>query len=782
MFARTTLLPKHVANWVGRITLCAEHAAFVAMFVLMVVGPAMTQAQPAGRRLLDRGRTLGLLSPRPTIDDAECVLVWMEAAVRVNPDLAEAYLWQYDLLNRLSRPDAAMAALSSYCKLNPDDISAWLDLIGRKFEHGQSVEERLAFCAETLKTAARAPVVQSDLHRRMAELHLRNGDQDQAETHAIQAVKAYAGNVAAHRLLVEIADERDKSVRQVRMFLAAIAVSPANTAELWHLARFLDDLSLHAEAARWYERALTSSEQQGGAAVPVDFLMDFANCYADDGKYEQAREVAERALGVDPDAVEARFLLMDLARQTGSAEAADQHLEVLKQAFGELDPASIGRDESSRACQAAWYYLRYEPDPERAVRLASRALELLPESIDAQVVLGLAKLAAGATDEAATILEPRADAYQWAAAGLGEALLAQGHADEAITILRAGEALRYSGQAYERIVLALASRQQEPAPVPRRTAIMTALGSFDDRVLSFPASPAEALRFKVTALHKSWEYGDPWVCELRLTNTAAFPISIGDGQMVAGRALVSLRYGGQPDEQLNDYLPLSLALKPMLAPGESLTLTRALDIGSAAALARSAPQRELSLNFSVLLDPVFDQNGNCVSALRGFPPAALHVKRVAVDASRTGVPPLVRLVREGAEADRIKAVRTIAALIAEREAVKKSPPDYFVRRVDELKLRRAFLTALADPTPVVRAAAVDDMRTMELGSRTLEHVAPLLSDANWLVRLETLDMLSDTQGESVKPVLKRLSVADRDELVRRLAGLHLGQVVAARTE
>ncbi len=741
------------------------------------------QTPLAGKRLLDRGRTLGLLTPYPTVKDAERVLIWMEAAARVDPDLAEAYLWQYDLLNRLSRPDAAMAALRSYCKLNPADISARLDLIDWKYERGQSVEARLAFCTGMLQTADLPPVVQSDLHRRMAELYVRNGDRNQAEACATKAVEAFAGNVAAHALLVELADEHGRAARQVRTLLAAIAASPADAGEMWRLARLLDGLSLHAEAVKWYERVLTLFERHpGDGQTPVDLLVDFAACCADEGKHEQALEVGTRALDVDPDSLEARLLLVEVARKSGHAEAANEHREVLRDRFNALDPTSFGHDRLILACQAAWYYLRCEPDPQRAVLLASRARELAPESPEVQIAYGLAKLAAGEPDEAAMVLRPWADANQWAAAALGEALRAQGHTEEALAVLRAGEALRYSGQAYERIVAALAAQQQEPSPIPARAAVLEALRSFDYRVLAFPDRPTEALRLEVLTHGKQWAYGEPWLCELRLTNTTAYALTIGAEQMVAGGVLVSLKWGERTEQQFVNYLPLSLALKPVLAPGESITLTQTLDTGPAFALARSTPQRELSLSFSFLLDPVVGRTGEWVSALRGFPPVVVQVQRVAVDGSRTGIPSLVRLLRGGGEAERIKAVRTLAALIAEREAMRKAPPGYFLHRVDDLSLRKLILSALADRAPVVRAAALDSLRALELGSRMLAEVAPLLSDANWLVRLEALDMLAETQGESFRPVLERASASDPDELVRRLAHWRLKQLPAVSTD
>jgi tetratricopeptide (TPR) repeat protein len=743
--------------------------------------PAPAQEPPAGEWLLDHARTLGLNTVQPEAEDAERVLIWLEAATRVNPDLADAYLWQFDLLNRLTRSEAAAAALAAYCRLRPEDLSARIELLDRQFEARQSLEARLAFCAEALQAGGLPTIIQSDLHQRRAELLLRGGEKDQARQEAAEAILAYRGNVRAHELLVELADEAERPTLQIRALLAAIAASPARTDQMWQLARALDGLSLHTEAAQWYDRvAAALKSQPTNSPTLVELLADQASSYADDGKFEQARETAERALAIAPDHCAARFLLLDVARQTGGESAAGPHLEALRKQFDRLDPATVSRREFEPLYLAAWFYVRYDPQPARAVQFASRVRELAPQNAEAQAVYGLAKLAAGAPAEAIAALQPWADRDAWAAAGLGEALLAQGQKDAAIKALRTGEALRRSGRAYERIRKALVEQGQEPAPAADRTPVTEALGGFDERVLEFAAHPRDFLRFELTASRGDVPCGGPWRCELRLTSTAPFPITVGEGQMIAGRVLATARRCDAAEQRIADYLPLSLALRPVLANGESIRLTTTPLVGPAWVLAQAAPQQAFAIEISFVLDPVSDPAGpGYVSALPDFAAARLTVQRTAVDASRTGVQGLLNSLRNGTESERMRAVRTLAALVAEREAARLAPPDYVFHRVDEIKLRRAVLATLADPTPIVRAAALDALRGLEFDPRVLEQVAPALSDANWLVRLLVLDVLAEKQGQVFRPVLESSARAEPDDLVRRAAALRLKQVQRA---
>ncbi|MCP4593407.1 MAG: tetratricopeptide repeat protein [bacterium] len=736
------------------------------------------------RWMVDRGRTIGLLTPQPSVDDAELVLVWAEAAARVDPDLAEAYLWQSDMLRRLGRTEAADSALSSYCKLSPTDISAQLDLIERQLERGQSVDQRLAYCTERLSSSGLPSIVRSDLYRWSAGLCYRTGDQQQARTHAAQAIASFPGNVAAHSLLVELADEQERPAREIAMLGAALAASPQQADLVWQMASLLDDLSLHVEAIRWYERCLSTSELAAVAGGgDADLLVALAVSYFDDGQYERARQLADRALQADAGLLDARMLLVDLARATGDPDSASHHLEALRARFAEYDSATDDPKGAVGLCQAAWFHLHYDPQPERALALSSRARELVPDLVEAQVVTGLAMLAGGDVQGAAEILQPWSPSRQWAAAGLGEALLALGRTEEAIAVLRAGESLRYSGRAYERIVGTLATRQQAPAPRPAHEDVLAVLGAFDERVLAFPKQPGASLRFEVTAPQREWAYAERWRVELKLTNTAGFPVSFGERQMVGGTVLVSARWGEGADHQLVNYLALSLALNPVLEPGESVVLTESLDVGFASSLAAGAPQRELPLTFIFLLDPVMDARGNWSSGLSGGAPVAVSVTRRPADVSRAGLDALAAALETGSEQERIRAVRAMAGLVAERETTRNAPPlDYTPRRFDELRLRKRFLAALDDSVPVVRSAALDSMRILELSPRLLELVAPRLSDRSWLVRLVAVDLLTEKQGAAFRPVLERMSQADPDELVRRLAHLRLGKLGAAPHE
>ena len=797
LLERTTraVCPCHAHR--GRL-LCAPALLGLALGWMIAAGDStVAQEVSPGQRLVDRGRTIGLMTHSPTAHDAERVLVWMQAAARLSPTLAEAHLWQYDLLTRLGRDPEALAALTRYTQLNPGDLSARIDLLEARFNLCQSVDQRIAYCRERLaelqtggassgdssNTPGRPTskdLQRSGLHRRMADLHFRAGDSAVAEQEARRAVEAFPGNAAALALLVELADEPDRPVRQVRASLAAIAASPTDVPEMWRLARALDDLAMGDEAAVWYQRARVTMERAApNRPLPEHFLLDEARSHADAGRYEQAFEAAEKLVSAAPNNIAARFLLLDLATRSAKADVVASQKAFLVEKFGKLAssrPASAPAAETADtalAVQAAWYYTLFAPDAEKAVKLARQAIDAGEPT--GRVVYGLAELLAGNIEKAVETLTSLAPRDPWAAAGLGEALIRQGKFEDAVRVLREGEALRRSGLAYERIGALLNSQDESLVSPTMLPEVQTALREFDARVLDFVERPSEAIRLEVSAASDTWAFGDPWRCDIRLTNIAPYPVFIGDGRMIEGRILVSLAWGESSTREWPGYLPLALHDQPVLPPGASVSRTITLDVGPAAALAASFPQRELELTARFVLDPV-QGAGGWLSALKGFPEAVLKITRPAVDASRMALDRLMKTVRTGSEQERVHALGVCGSLLREAEAETRGELDYTPRRVDEVKLAREVIAALQAPFASVRVAALEALRGTTFTKRTLEQVAPLLSDPDWLVRLTTLDVLAEVQGEKLRPVLEKLASADADDLVRRAAGTLMGSL------
>jgi len=150
--------------------------ATVGWAVLCCGSAAGVDARSPGKWLVDLGRDYPL-TPQAGLSsvDAEIALLFMQAAARVEPDLAEAWRWQVDLLNVLHREGEVQSVLEAYCRLVPDDVPARLAWTRTRIDALQTADARAAFCRKQLAEANPPPEVASELRYRLADFHWNRG-------------------------------------------------------------------------------------------------------------------------------------------------------------------------------------------------------------------------------------------------------------------------------------------------------------------------------------------------------------------------------------------------------------------------------------------------------------------------------------------------------------------------------------------------------------------------------------------------------------------------------
>ena len=238
--------------------------------VLALWLPTPGEPLSAGKWLVDLGRDYPL-SPQAGLSDAdaEITLLFMQAAARVQPELAEAYLWQYDMLGALGRDLEARASLGQYMRLEPGDVAACLNWLALTIESLQTAQERADACRSYLERGHLPQEASSDLHHRLADFHFNRGEIARAIDEAEAALRDYEFNLAAHGLRDELRDMskattrpagaaagQPSPVRRIQMLLATLALSPGDAEAAWQLASELRLIGLAPQADRWYQHAV----------------------------------------------------------------------------------------------------------------------------------------------------------------------------------------------------------------------------------------------------------------------------------------------------------------------------------------------------------------------------------------------------------------------------------------------------------------------------------------------------------------------------------------------
>ena len=243
--------------------------------VLLIPGLAAGQPLTAGEWLVHMGRDYPLSAQASVTNaDARITLLFMQAAARVDPALAEPWFWQADMLAALDRPADQRAALAQYLQRRPDDVITWLKWIELSADTMQTAEQRAEFYRATLRDAERfPPEVRSDLHRRLAEYHWNRGERGQAEEQARAAVDDFKMNFAAQRVLDEAQGVEQTPARRLEWALAGMVLNPADLAQAQNIGDMLTAWGLAGDAETWYAHAARlrtlATGQVGASSQPA---------------------------------------------------------------------------------------------------------------------------------------------------------------------------------------------------------------------------------------------------------------------------------------------------------------------------------------------------------------------------------------------------------------------------------------------------------------------------------------------------------------------------------
>ncbi len=816
-------------------------AAFAILVMLINPRRVLADDAPApaepGYWLLNYGLRFGATVTNPTVADAEFVLTWMTAAGRVSPDLADAHQWRYDLLTRLDRSGEALAALRDYVAAAPEDLPARFDLLDREIAAVQTVEGRISTYNGWLDRADLPREVRSAVLQRLARLHYRQGDVDQARADAQAALNLMPLNLSAQTLLAEIDDRLDEPATRIRLLCVQLAINPASVTSRWQLADALAAFGASARAVRYYDFAIAAFERTyPQRTTPADLLLARAQAQLDAGDAQAAIASCRAVLAADPASVDAAMLLIRAARKTGELDLADAEAAKLDASLRELEPRAVADNNTRVLHQIAAFSLDVVSDPARALEFANQAVEQQPDDPLIRRDLGRAYLQTSNVEQAIKTLTPLADDDQIAALALARALRAQDKPAEAADVLRKAQRLRFAGPAHDRIVAVLRELHASPVDPPDSQAMSAALDAFDGRVLDFPSKAGELLDFEVALESAALPFAAPARARLALTNNAPYPVTLGPERMVNPQVAVSLAEAARPDARLAHYLTVGLPETFVLQPGTTIATTTRLDSFATWPILYYQPQRRVVTEFAFTLDPAAPAaeaarvsgadaarspvpegtepaaradrltltsgdgddattNGAApstteaadaaaeaggaplvASTLAGLAPVERTLVRLPVDASEKGLRQIAQRLQQGSESERLTAITTLLALIYEhQEYVQGRAHRYKATPVDDAALTALIREAMRDPTPVVRARAVGALTYLPLDGATIQAAAPLLSDGHWLPRMLAVELFAKKQGATFLPVLRRLA-DDPDPSVAQLAKLYRDQL------
>ncbi len=564
------------------------------------------------------------------------------------------------------------------------------------------------------------------------DLASRLGRHDAALSRLSVYVELEPANIEAHRLLIDLSAARLQTVEE-RLALFRRKLAAADDAELERYLHYrlgaleysrgaTEEAAEHAEAALasypWYVPAIELLEalrgEEGGPGLELQWLLG---------------QVVSQSH--DP------VLLWRISAYLSDLSMHDRAADWYGWAHG----AFVATADGSGVLRA--FLLNWAGNalaggsPGTAVELCERVLAAEPDRIDARLLVLRAKQELG--DGAA-------------AEQLSELRRRSGELDEAVR-----------GDAYDAVLERLDRLDAGPQPATDLSEVRNLLQRFDTTILKFHRAPMEYVALSAEPAVMTVVYGQPVRCTWTLTNNAGFPIVLGADALVDPQLLISIRReesDGVVSAKADGYLSISLARRRVLMPGQSVSITRTLDLGPARQLLRRHVHDRCRFVFSAVLDPQPRRNGTWTSRLRAFPPTMVRVDRAGIDPSAEAMQRLFAKLGSSRVGERVEGVVALGGIIAEGKR------DHAV-----LESRRRLLDALADRSWYVRARALGALANVDFDQTTIERAAACLSDSHWLVRMLAIDLFTVKQRATFLPVLEHVKQDDPDVLVRRLARL-----------
>jgi tetratricopeptide (TPR) repeat protein len=305
--------------------------------------------------LVDLGRDYPLSAQAGLSDaDAQLSLAFMEAATRIDPELAEGYYWQFDLLHALGRDKEALTALNNYILYAPNDVPAALEWANLTIDSLQTAEKRIAFCQAQLKNKSLPPPAISLLHLHLAQIFNSRGEQKPAKQHAKYALEKNPRNRSAQIFIHQLQDKPTSPVFHMQNLLAGLSDNPAGLQQAWELANLLASYNLPIEANRFYQHAIQMfilTRQN----PPLELLIARASALTDSKKWPEAQELLKQILEQEPRRIDAHLAAARLAELQNDPSRTAEHLQQAADSWKKLlvDQTTLLQNHPALVAEAA---------------------------------------------------------------------------------------------------------------------------------------------------------------------------------------------------------------------------------------------------------------------------------------------------------------------------------------------------------------------------------------------------------------------------------------------
>lgn len=701
----------------------------------------------------------------------ETARVFLRAALRHDPKSLDALSTLLELESFAGGEAAVAPLLDLLAQADPENdvaFSRWLE----KGPPGRQTRESLQKWLAEIRDSSRPASHRALAGVRLAELAWETLDAEEARRLARQAIEIGPDCPSPRQLMLALLSENAPPTDRISAILAVLRTDPVAVEAAWQGAFLLDQLGFWADAQMFYDHAFRQhSRRNPGSPVPFAcFLRAAENAFAR-GQRDAAAALMSSALfhgGVD---LESGPNAIWLVSRVGPSDQLVPLRKRLSQMAGAVADtlSSASADDCARA---AFLLCVLEPDSKLIEKLALAAVEKGPENPLSQRVLGWNHAIAGRKDDAIAALARVASADPFAAAKLA-ALHKNAGDEEAVRRTLAGlkdaPLFGFAREMLGRVGFDPPASQ----PAELHPDIVRMLKEFDRGIFEFDADPARFFEVEMEIETLNPPPGAPWRATFSLRSKAAFPIPLGREGLLNPVFLLSFRVEADRSRDYPALFAVTLDRWPALMPGETLKVSRTLDVGPLRAIAGRFPQQPLRVSVQAIFDPVLSSDGRWTPGPCGRELRMQSLSRIPAVATTEGIAAFLESAGKGFPASRYLALESLGDLLGEQQRFESGKLSYEPKALfDHVPVADALRKAVSNENWETRVRALAALYNAGLDAATVETVRSAGRDPHWLVRLMAVRLMG-RQAATFADDLRRAAESDGDELVRDLARTQL---------
>jgi len=430
--------------------------------------------------------------------------------------------------------------------------------------------------------------------------------------------------------------------------------------------------------------------------------------------------------------------------------------------------------------EAAWFFCFINPDPNTALQYAQNAYLNQPNR-HTIATLAYAQLLNQQPFQAQALLaegDPNDPVASLTAAGIA---LARDEKDTALQYLRQTESALQTLKRTDpfpaailndhlaRLRLDLLPETADPTSPQKDLIAETFAKEFNNNDLLLVTAPEKFLRCNLRFSTDVFSYGDPMIAQLLLSNLSNLnnldtDLVLGPEMLIDPHVVVTAEIKPAYDDVrqpgaaavADNSKPIILThryllQRAVLQPGQSNTISEALNISRLRQILQDQPQQAYQITFRLYLDPVLDEKGGFTSKISAVQPNPVTVIRKAFTPAAPRMDAVFNAARSGTPRERINAICLLAGLLREADLARRGLLSYRPQSVNAGDIRQKIMENFNHPDVRVRGWSAYALHQLPINPNSPEasHLAQMLSDAsdaNWFARfmvIHTLNPIAD---------------------------------------